>query len=104
MDIVRETGTDPSQIELEVTESVLLGDTVTRDALKSLRGMGFKIALDDFGSGHSSLSYLRQYEVDKIKIDRSFVQHLGHSADADSAAIIRAITTPGPHHRPDGRG
>jgi diguanylate cyclase (GGDEF)-like protein len=95
MEIVRETGTDPSQIELEVTESVLLGDTVTRDALKTLRGMGFKIALDDFGSGHSSLSYLRQYEVDKIKIDRSFVQHLGHSADADSAAIIRAITTLG---------
>jgi diguanylate cyclase (GGDEF)-like protein len=95
IEIVREAGVDPSQIELEVTEGVLLGDNVTRDALKTLRSAGFRIALDDFGSGHSSLSYLRQYEVDKIKIDRSFVQHLGHSTDADSAAIITAITTLG---------
>jgi len=93
--IVRESGADPRNIELEVTEGVLLGDSLTRETLKKLRGAGFRIALDDFGSGHSSLSYLRQYEVDKIKIDRSFVQHLGHAADADSAAIIRAITTLG---------
>ncbi|MFC4173176.1 putative bifunctional diguanylate cyclase/phosphodiesterase [Microvirga sp. GCM10011540] len=93
--IVRECGADPRKIELEVTENVLLGDKLTRDALRKLRSSGFRIALDDFGSGHSSLSYLRRYEVDKIKIDRSFVQHLGHTADADSAAIIKAITTLG---------
>jgi diguanylate cyclase (GGDEF)-like protein len=94
--IVRESGADPRKIELEVTESVLLDDgSLARDALQTLRGAGFKIALDDFGTGYSSLSYLRHFEVDKIKIDQSFVQHLGHAADADSAAIVTAIITLG---------
>lgn len=93
--IVHESGADPRRIELEVTEGVLLGDSLTRDTLKRLRDAGFRIAIDDFGSGHSSLSYLRRYKVDKIKIDRSFVQHLGHRADRDSAAIVQAITTLG---------
>jgi diguanylate cyclase (GGDEF)-like protein len=93
--IVHESGTDPHRIELEVTEGVLLGDALTRDTLRRLRDAGFRIALDDFGSGHSSLSYLRRYEVDKIKIDRSFVQHLGHAIDQDAAAIVKAITTLG---------
>ncbi len=90
--IVRESGADPRRIELEVTEKVLLGDKLTRDTLGQLRNAGFRIALDDFGSGHSSLSYLRRYEVDKIKIDRSFIQNLGTSFDRDSAAIVKAIT------------
>ena len=73
---------DPHRIELEVTEGVLLDDSDTvREALSTLREAGFKIALDDFGTGYSSLSYLRRFEVDKIKIDRSFVQHLGHAVD-----------------------
>lgn len=93
--IVHESGADPRRIELEVTEGVLLGDSLTRETLKRLRNAGFRIALDDFGSGHSSLSYLRRYEVDKIKIDRSFVQHLGHAIDQDAAAIVKAITTLG---------
>jgi len=93
--IVRENGVDPGRIELEVTEGVLLGDRLTRTILRRLRKAGFRIALDDFGSGHSSLSYLRQYEVDKIKIDRSFVQNLGQQTDMDSAAIVTAITSLG---------
>jgi EAL domain-containing protein (putative c-di-GMP-specific phosphodiesterase class I) len=93
--IVHESGADPRRIELEVTEGVLLGDSLTRDTLKRLRDVGFRIAIDDFGSGHSSLSYLSRYEVDKIKIDRSFVQHLGHRVNRDSAAIVKAITTLG---------
>ena len=51
--------------------------------------MGLRIALDDFGTGYSSLSYLRRFEVDKIKIDRSVVQHLGHTTDSN--AIIPAV-------------
>jgi diguanylate cyclase (GGDEF)-like protein len=92
--LVRESGADPHRIELEVTESVLLNDDdQVRDALVQLRAAGVRIALDDFGTGYSSLSYLRRFEVDKIKIDRSFIQQLGHRAD--SAAIVTAVVTLG---------
>ncbi|WP_159755311.1 putative bifunctional diguanylate cyclase/phosphodiesterase [Sphingomonas sp. 8AM] len=88
--IVRETGARAQQIELEVTESVLLdNDEVVRTTLGALRRAGFRIALDDFGTGYSSLSYLSKFEVDKIKIDRSFIQRLGEADDA--AAIIHAV-------------
>jgi EAL domain-containing protein (putative c-di-GMP-specific phosphodiesterase class I) len=94
LEIVRESGADPRRIELEVTESVLLDDgNLVRDALERLRRAGFRIALDDFGTGYSSLSYLRRFEVDKIKIDRSFVQPLWQSVDA--AAIVTAVLTLG---------
>jgi diguanylate cyclase (GGDEF)-like protein len=94
LQIVRDSGADPRQIELEVTESVLLDDgTLVRDALERLRGAGFRVALDDFGTGYSSLSYLRRFRVDKIKIDRSFVQPLWQSVDA--AAIVTAVLTLG---------
>jgi len=92
--IIREGGADPRRIELEVTESVLLNDDEhVRDGLRQLRAAGVRIALDDFGTGYSSLSYLRRFEVDKIKIDRSFVQQLGHAAD--TAAIVTAVVTLG---------
>lgn len=88
--IIRETGARAQQIELEVTESVLLdNDEVVRTTLTTLRRAGFRIALDDFGTGYSSLSYLSKFEVDKIKIDRSFIQRLGEADDA--AAIIHAV-------------
>ena len=92
--IVRGAGVAPGRIELEVTEGMLLeDDDVVREALASLRGAGFRIALDDFGTGYSSFSYLRTFDVDKIKIDRSFVQHLGHQVD--SAALVAAVVTIG---------
>jgi len=88
--IVRQSGASPTQIELEVTESVLLdNDEVVRTTLAELRRAGFRIALDDFGTGYSSLSYLSKFEVDKIKIDRSFTSRLGEADDA--AAIIHAV-------------
>jgi diguanylate cyclase (GGDEF)-like protein len=94
LDIIRESGANPHHIELEVTESVLLNDDEqVRDTLKLLRAAGVRIALDDFGTGYSSLSYLRRFEVDKIKIDRSFIKQLGHRAD--SAAIVTAVVTLG---------
>jgi EAL domain-containing protein (putative c-di-GMP-specific phosphodiesterase class I) len=92
--IVSECGADPRQIELEVTESVLLDDNShVRDALMSLRAQGFRVALDDFGTGYSSLSYLSRFEVDKIKIDRSFVKPLFQ--DPSAVAIITAVLTLG---------
>ena len=94
MEIVRDCHADPRQIELEVTESVLLDDgNLVREALERLRAAGFRVALDDFGTGYSSLSYLRRFQVDKIKIDRSFVQPLWQSVDA--AAIVTAVLTLG---------
>ncbi len=88
--IVQQSGARPSQIELEVTESILLdNDEVVRTTLTDLRRVGFRIALDDFGTGYSSLSYLSKFEVDKIKIDRSFISRLDEADDA--AAIIHAV-------------
>jgi diguanylate cyclase (GGDEF)-like protein/PAS domain S-box-containing protein len=79
------------RLQLEVTETVFLGrgaDYVER-ALKTLSQAGVQIALDDFGTGYASLSHLKQFPVDVLKIDRSFVAELGENADA--AAIIRAV-------------
>ena len=81
----------PSLIELEVTEGVLVGrgaPHVAR-ALKILCGVGVRIALDDFGTGFASLTHLKQFPVDVLKIDRSFVAGIGKSAD--DAAIVRAV-------------
>jgi EAL domain-containing protein (putative c-di-GMP-specific phosphodiesterase class I) len=85
----------PEQLQLEITETVFLGrgaDYVER-ALKTLSTAGVQIALDDFGTGYASLSHLKQFPVDVLKIDRSFVAELSDSPDA--AAIIRAVITLG---------
>ncbi len=92
--LVRETGIDPRRFILEVTEGVMLdrSDHVL-DVLKGLNYRGFRIALDDFGIGYSSLSYLRSFQFDRIKIDRSFVQNI--EADLDAHSILRAIVSLG---------
>jgi diguanylate cyclase (GGDEF)-like protein len=81
----------PSDVQLEVTEAVFLGRGAecVEQALKTLSKEGMKIALDDFGTGYASLSHLKQFPVDIIKIDRSFVRGLGHDRGAE--AIIRAV-------------
>ncbi|NNE88179.1 MAG: EAL domain-containing protein [Silicimonas sp.] len=87
---LRDEGADAHRLELEITESVLLSHTdETIETLRALQAMGVRIAMDDFGTGYSSLSYLRRFPFDKIKIDKSFVNDLGTSADADS--IIEAV-------------
>jgi diguanylate cyclase (GGDEF)-like protein/PAS domain S-box-containing protein len=79
-----------NRLELEITESVLLGETEANLAmLHQLRGIGVRISMDDFGTGYSSLSYLRSFPFDKIKIDRSFVKELAQRPDC--VAIIRAV-------------
>ncbi|WP_424363445.1 putative bifunctional diguanylate cyclase/phosphodiesterase [Methylocystis parvus] len=81
---------DPSRLELEITESVLLlENAATHACLTHLRQLGVSIALDDFGTGYSALSHLRAFPVDRIKIDRSFVQEV--DIRRETASIIRAI-------------
>jgi diguanylate cyclase (GGDEF)-like protein len=78
------------RLELEITENVLLDKTKKNlGVLRQLRELGVKISLDDFGTGYSSLSYLREFEFDKIKIDRSFVHHMAQ--ERQSGAIVSAI-------------
>jgi predicted signal transduction protein with EAL and GGDEF domain len=82
------SGLAPERLELEITEAVLINDhEIAMEALEQLRALGVSIALDDFGTGYSSLSYLHRFRFDKIKIDRSFIQHL---AEAKSLPILQA--------------
>ena len=82
----------PRRLELEITESLLMQDT--QDVLQTLRGLqglGTRIAMDDFGTGFSSLSYLWRFPFNKLKIDRAFTQGLGQDAKVDT--IVRSIIT-----------
>jgi diguanylate cyclase (GGDEF)-like protein len=89
-----ETGIEPSRVVLEITEGVLIDDPEeVRKRLEELRGLGLHIALDDFGSGYSSLSYLQRFPFDKLKIDRSFIAPLGRSEIGP--VIIQAIVALG---------
>lgn len=84
------SGLAPEHLELEVTESVLLlGAEKTIEILKEIRALGVQVAIDDFGTGYSSLSYLRSLPVNKIKLDRSFIQYLPTSAE--DAAIVQGL-------------
>ncbi len=84
------SGLRRDRLEIEITETVLLADDESnRSILTQLRGLGIHIALDDFGTGYSSLGYLRSFPIDKIKIDRSFVNELATSRPCE--AIIRAV-------------
>ena len=82
------SGLAADRLELEITESALLSNQDST-VLRQLRTLGVRIAMDDFGTGHSSLSYLRSFPFDKIKIDRSFVHDL--ASKKDCRAIISAV-------------
>ena len=88
--IVEETGIDPRWLELELTESMLMDASASViDNLHVLKRAGIQLAIDDFGTGYSSMSYLKTFPVGTIKVDRSFVHDLPHSAQ--DAAITKAI-------------
>ncbi|MBD1893922.1 EAL domain-containing protein [Trichocoleus sp. DQ-A3] len=87
---LEETGLKASYLELEVTESLLMGDVQRSvNTLEQLRNLGILLALDDFGTGYSSLNYLKRFPVTMLKIDRSFVQDV--TSNPDSAAVTDAI-------------
>jgi EAL domain-containing protein (putative c-di-GMP-specific phosphodiesterase class I) len=83
-------GLRPEQLSVEITESLLLAESITtRDTLHRLKALRVEIAMDDFGNGYSSLNYLRKYAFDRIKIDRDFILSARHGEK--NIAIIRAI-------------
>jgi EAL domain-containing protein (putative c-di-GMP-specific phosphodiesterase class I) len=89
-EILAETRMSPGLLELEITESTIMqNDELTTDTLQALYDMGIGLALDDFGTGYSSINYLRQFPINRLKIDRSFVSDL--MSNPDDAALTGAI-------------
>ncbi len=85
-----ETGLDPKWLELELTESLMLDDSeATIKIMRTLKRLGVSLSLDDFGTGWSSLSYLRRFPIDRIKIDRSFLRDIASEPSAE--AVVRSI-------------
>ncbi len=85
---------EPSQLELEITENMLMTDVrKAAETLTKLKSIGVKFAVDDFGTGYSSLNYLKRFQLDSLKIDRSFILQLPD--DPNDVAIARAIITLG---------
>ncbi len=89
--VMNETGLDPRQLKLEITESTIMENHETAAAmLTRLREIGVQVSIDDFGTGHSSLSYLRRFPIDTVKIDRSFVSEI---IENNSSNFVQAIVT-----------
>lgn len=88
--VLAQTGVSPSQLELELTEGVLVEDAdQAQAAMMDLRALGVKLALDDFGTGYSSLIYLRRFAFDKIKIDKSFLDQM--EATGEAAILVHSV-------------
>jgi len=88
--LLKETGIDPTWLELEITEGALLEpSSQVLDTLAGLKNLGVALAVDDFGTGYSSLAYLHRYRVDKLKIDRGFVQST--DVEDEGKVITRTI-------------
>jgi EAL domain-containing protein (putative c-di-GMP-specific phosphodiesterase class I) len=88
--VLYDTGFSPHRLELEITETALLSDLdKVKSILASVQSLGVKVSLDDFGTGYSSLFHLRELKLDKIKIDRSFIQSIRESSE--SRKIVNGI-------------
>ncbi len=88
--ILEETGLGPGDLEFEITEGIMFGDTQEAMAfLTRMRELGVRLSIDDFGTGYSSLSYLKNMPLNRLKIDKSFVRDI--VTDADDAAIVKSI-------------
>jgi EAL domain-containing protein (putative c-di-GMP-specific phosphodiesterase class I) len=90
LSILKESGLSPRRLEVEITESALVHDLQgAKEVLGALRIAGVRVALDDFGTGYSSLYHLRNFKVDKIKIDRSFVD--GMQREPSASALVKGL-------------
>jgi diguanylate cyclase len=88
--LVKETGINPALLDLEITEGIMIEDvTQSLEILKELRTLGIRFSLDDFGTGYCSLNYLKHFSVDRVKIDKSFIEGLPHAQN--NKAITSAI-------------
>ncbi len=103
--VLAETQLQPSLLELEITETVIVQDDVRAiRAIRELQALGVEIAIDDFGTGHSSFARLSRFPVNRLKIDRAFVQR-AHLSSADSAIAAAMISmAQDPQHRGGRRG
>src|SRR5690606_19563682 len=92
VETVKRHGLPPQALKVEVTESMLMeSPEAAAKLLDRMRRQGFTLAMDDFGTGHSSLSYLQKFQFDVLKIDRSFVSHMTDSGESDK--IVQVIAT-----------
>lgn len=90
--ILAQSGLSHARYELEITESTLVDDIEhAGESLRAFKAMDLSLAIDDFGTGYSSLSYLKTFEIDKLKIDQSFIRDIHQ--DPDDAAIVRAVVS-----------
>src|ERR1700722_13407514 len=89
-EILRESGLEPSHLEIELTETALMRHAKsTIEILKELKSIGVRLSLDDFGTGYSSLGYLKWFPIDSIKIDQSFVSEI--TSGPDDATLVSAM-------------
>ena len=95
-DALRVSGLDPRLLEMELTESLVMQDTeVAIRVLERLREIGVELSVDDFGTGHSSLSYLTRLPISALKIDQSFVQAIKGTGESDEGIVAQAIISLG---------
>ncbi|WP_167357072.1 EAL domain-containing protein [Paenibacillus pectinilyticus] len=94
-EILEETGLEPKYLELEITESLSVDARLASDTLGELKKLGVRIAMDDFGTGYSSLGYLRDFPIDKMKIDKSFIKDLQNQTV--NAVIVNTMITMAKH-------
>jgi len=89
-EVLLQTGMPAALLELELTESHLMDNPPAAQAqVAALKALGVRVAIDDFGTGYSSLAYLKRFDIDKLKVDQSFVQ--GMLEDGADAAIVHAV-------------
>ena len=94
MALIKRHGVEPSALELELTEGILVNNpTIAKRKLAALKELGFGLSLDDFGTGFSSIGYLRQFPFDRLKVDRSFVREIGINPTAN--ALIQSVVSLG---------
>ncbi len=92
-DSIKEFGVDPTKLDCEITEGLLIDDVEQAAAkLHQIKDMGVSISIDDFGTGYSSLAYLRQFPLDRLKIDRAFIKDIPDSDDGLIAASIIVLS------------